>query len=208
LNEQEPPPGDNFLVAAILFEAALVGVAVIVGWLFGHLPWETLHVQADDLPAIGWGVAATFPLLAGLLLIDRFPIGSLRHLKQTVARSVIPFFRSAGLSELALVSIAAGVGEEMFFRGVLQAIFTGDSLWSQAMALVIASLVFGACHWVTNTYAVLAALVGAYMGLLWIWTGNLIAPIICHALYDFLALCYLLRSTTGLKFEDPPKPEQ
>jgi hypothetical protein len=43
------------------------------------------------------------------------------------------------------------------------------------------------------TYAILAALIGLYLGLLLIWTGNLLAPAVAHGLYDFIALLYLVR---------------
>jgi len=32
-----------------------------------------------------------------------------------------------------------------------------------------------------------------FLGLLWIWTGNLLTPIITHAVYDLAALVYFLR---------------
>ena len=40
---------------------------------------------------------------------------------------------------------------------------------------------------------IIAALIGAYLGLLWIWTGNLLTPMVTHAVYDFVALVYFLR---------------
>jgi uncharacterized protein len=45
----------------------------------------------------------------------------------------------------------------------------------------------------TWTYAIIAAFIGAYLGLLWIWTGNLLTPMITHAVYNFVALVYFLR---------------
>jgi membrane protease YdiL (CAAX protease family) len=41
---------------------------------------------------------------------------------------------------------------------------------------------------------VLAALIGLYLGWLWLAWGNLLLPIITHGSYDFLALWYLLRA--------------
>ena len=61
------------------------------------------------------------------------------------------------------------------------------------LALVLASVVFGAAHLLTWTYAIIAAFIGAYLGLLWIWTGNLLTPMITHAVYDFVALVYFCR---------------
>jgi uncharacterized protein len=39
----------------------------------------------------------------------------------------------------------------------------------------------------------MAALMGAYLGWLWLLTGNLLTPIIAHAVYDLAALLVLTR---------------
>lgn len=61
------------------------------------------------------------------------------------------------------------------------------------LAVVLASALFGAFHLITWTYAIISAFIGAYLGLLWIWTGNLLTPIVTHSVYDFAALVYFLR---------------
>lgn len=61
------------------------------------------------------------------------------------------------------------------------------------VAVTMASAVFGVCHLLTWAYAIITAFIGAYLGLLWIWTGNLLAPMATHAVYDFAALLYFLR---------------
>lgn len=94
-------------------------------------------------------------------------------------------------SILQLVVIIAGISEEAFFRGEIQGSLAGRV--GVIPALVLASAAFGACHLLTWTYAIIAALIGAYLGLLWTWTGNLLTPMITHAVYDFLALVYFLR---------------
>jgi membrane protease YdiL (CAAX protease family) len=45
---------------------------------------------------------------------------------------------------------------------------------------------------ITPMYAVLAALVGLYLGGLFIWSDNLFVAIVSHASYDFVALSYLV----------------
>ena len=61
------------------------------------------------------------------------------------------------------------------------------------IALVGVAILFGLLHAVNVAYAVLAALMGLYLGWLWMATGNLAVPIVAHAVYDFLALVYILR---------------
>jgi hypothetical protein len=87
--------------------------------------------------------------------------------------------------------VLAGVGEEMVFRGVLQTWLAQDSPpWAAVMA---AGLSFGMMHSMSKSYFILATLVGVYLGFLFVWTGNLIAPIMVHFLYDAFALYYLTR---------------
>src|SRR5262249_55630916 len=103
-----------------------------------------------------------------------------------------PTFRHCTLAELAAVSVAAGIGEEMLFRGVLQALFTRWlGTWT---GVVLASLLFGLLHPITALYVVLAAICGVYIGMCWIATDNLLVVMVAHALYDFIALTYLLKS--------------
>jgi uncharacterized protein len=42
-------------------------------------------------------------------------------------------------------------------------------------------------------YLWLATLIGAYLGGLYCWSGNLLVPIVAHAVYDFAALVIFLR---------------
>ena len=61
--------------------------------------------------------------------------------------------------------------------------------------LIGSNIIFGLVHAVTPLYAVLAALVGIYLGLSLDYGGdrNLLIPVIIHGLYDFLAFVALMR---------------
>ena len=65
--------------------------------------------------------------------------------------------------------------------------------WGVWVGLAVASVLFGLAHAITVSYVLLAALMGLYLGWLWIATGNLLVPIMAHAGYDFLALVYLVK---------------
>ena len=43
------------------------------------------------------------------------------------------------------------------------------------------------------TDALVAGLLGFYLGLLYLETDNLVVPMVVHSLYDFFALVYLVR---------------
>jgi membrane protease YdiL (CAAX protease family) len=92
--------------------------------------------------------------------------------------------------DLLGIAALAGLGEEMFFRGAVQgSLQHWVPFWA---ALVISSVFFGLMHAVTPTYALLAAGLGVYLGLVWYYTDNLLVVTLAHALYDFLALLYLM----------------
>jgi len=102
-----------------------------------------------------------------------------------------PLFGHWSVLQLFTISVVAGVSEEAFFRGAIQGSLA-DRV-NVIVAVVLAAALFGAFHLLTWTYAIIAAFIGAYLGLLWIWTGNLLTPMITHAVYDFVALVYFLR---------------
>ena len=188
-----PAPGD-VLLAAILFEGGLALLALVLGHFLQVPPLAALLPANGHTPpwlAAGMGVLATVPAVLLALLLDRWPLtAGLRRLKHLMRHEVGVWFRPLRLWEIALVSLLAGVGEELLFRGLVQRGLAqlGPLANSPWLPLVLASLVFGACHALTKTYAVLAAGMGAYLGALYLMTGDLIAPIITHALYDFVLL--------------------
>jgi membrane protease YdiL (CAAX protease family) len=57
-----------------------------------------------------------------------------------------------------------------------------------AFAIILPNVLFGMLHWRSAAYAAIAGVVGVYFGLLFLWTGNLLAPILAHAAYDAVAL--------------------
>jgi membrane protease YdiL (CAAX protease family) len=97
-----------------------------------------------------------------------------------------PLFAPCTLLDLALLSLLAGFGEEVLFRGLIQGALT--AWWGPGPALAAASLLFGLCHAVNGAYAVLATVMGGYLGWLFLASENLLVVIVAHALYDFIAL--------------------
>jgi uncharacterized protein len=188
----------RFVAQAVTFEGTLALVACGLAWL---LPVPPLRQIQWDGRGLGWGLAACVPLLVSMLALRGLKSGPFGRLNQVVDRFVVPLFSSCTLYDFALISMVAGFAEELLFRGLIQSALTN---WlGLAAGLVIASLLFGLAHIITPTYAVLAALIGVYLGWLWIATGNLLAPIVAHALYDFVALVYLTRSSRSSAPQEP-----
>lgn len=182
------PSRKHILISAILFEGGLGLLAWMLGTLIPRPPLEQIRFAARDA---GLALVASLPLMAGLIVVSRYPVGLLRELKLLVREQLVPLFQNCTLVDLAVVSMLAGIGEELFFRGLVQEAIT--QRFGPFLGIASASVLFGLAHPITRTYAVLAGLIGLYLGLLMLWSDNLLVPIMVHACYDFFALVYLLR---------------
>ena len=180
------------------FEGGLAVLAIGIGFLIDYWPLAQLMKSINHPSRLGWevmyGAIGTLPLLATALAIERIAWQPFRYLRSTVTKLVASVFREASLLHLAVVSLFAGVGEELMFRGILldaprQLV---DSPYAPWLALLASSLLFGLAHPFSRTYVALAAAIGTYLGLMMLLTKSLIPPIIAHGLYDFIVLLYLL----------------
>lgn len=178
----------QILRLVLLFEGGSIAVATVLGLVLGQSPWR--HIDP------GWsgllrGLLAMVPLSLILLWIERCRWEPLRRLFRVVDAAMSALFADLGVVDLAFVALLAGVGEELLFRGFIQA--TLAEKLPQWTAIGIASLVFGMAHSVTRLYAILAFGIGVYLGWLFVAFENLLVPIVVHAGYDFVALLFLLR---------------
>jgi uncharacterized protein len=191
---QNNMPGvTNFAVTAALFEGGLAIFALSLGWSVDIQPMASFRWSWPDL---AWGGFATLPPLSIFGLCFYLPWKPFRRITRILNWSILPLFRQCGLFEIAVISFLAGLGEEMLFRPIVQ---NGLAEWigpqyGPAIGLVVATIIFGSLHGITFTYAVLAGIIGFYLGIIWLLTENLLVPITAHALYDFLAIAYLLKT--------------
>ncbi len=136
-----------------------------------------------------YGVAATLPLLGFLVWFSKTRLRVFVDFRQ----SQIELFANIGISftplRIVLLATGAGISEEFLFRGVLQSAI--DPLWA---AIIVPNILFGMLHARTLLYAVTAGLVGIYLAVAFALTGNLLAPVLTHILYDLVALEYTRRA--------------
>lgn len=178
----------RLLGAAIGLEAGVLVLAGLAAWLLRVPLGDSLRLT----PATAaWVVAFTVPLAGAMWLMATVEWRPFARLRRAVeALTNLPFV-DARVVDLVLISLLAGVGEEALFRGVLQEAL---SRWSTPLlGLVVASLLFGLAHLITPTYAAVATLLGAYLGVLYLRFDNLVIPMGVHGLYDLAALIYLRR---------------
>jgi membrane protease YdiL (CAAX protease family) len=170
----------HFLALAAAFEGSLAVIAWALGWFFELNPLARLTLEVRGLI---WGVAGTIPMILLFALANRYPVGPLRKIKQFLHETLGPSLVACRWYDLLLVAAIAGISEELLFRGALQPLC--GLFWSNVL--------FGFAHCITPTYVVFAGAVGGYLGGLMEGANNLLAPIVAHALYDFLAFLVVVR---------------
>jgi len=174
------------VVPAALYKTGVLVLAIAIGWLVSVDPFAGLAFRLDHFVV---GVAGTVPPVVALWLLQRSTAPAVVEFRRVVEELVGPLFDDAPAVHIVALALMAGVAEEVLFRGLLQEGLTGPLGWLPA--LLLASALFGVVHWLTGLYALLAGGVGLYLGGLYLLTGNLLVPIVVHALYDVVALVYL-----------------
>lgn len=178
----------QFLTMAVLVEGGLIVLAVVLAWFLKIPLLEWLRWNGN---AVLWGIVATVPLCVIFVAAYWRPVGSYRRIKDFLLDSLGPSLAACRWYELLLVAALAGIGEELLFRGALQMWL--ERLGGYLPSLWVSNLVFALCHAITITYAVLAFVMGMFLGYLLDASGerSLLTPMITHGLYDFFAFCIL-----------------
>jgi membrane protease YdiL (CAAX protease family) len=181
-------PRHKTVLLTIGFEAGLglAGAALAV--------WFAIPVASRfslEPPTLMRCVWATAPMLALLVVAIRTRWKPLVDLRRFVESLVNEFFRDARWWELAAISIAAGVGEEMLFRGALQPL--GERWLGPTAGLIAISVLFGVVHAASALYFALATAIGVYLGWLAQRYDDLVTPIFVHTAYDWAALLAMQR---------------
>ena len=171
----------KLLGLALLVESVTFILALALARLWGISLFPlTAHLVRDCL--IGTAAAAIpFALFCFSLTEKARAIPIIRSLRKTITGDIRALFASARFIDICLISIAAGLAEELLFRGVIQA------KWG----VLAASILFGLLHSVTPAYVLLATMIGFYIGLLYHVFQSILIPIQLHCIYDFGALVYL-----------------
>ena len=170
-------------------------VILFIGWLALMVGRGEFGLEAMGLGAPEWGVVGSWTLglsLAALLLLWLFVVIRRRlGIRESVL--LVQILPKTGKEKgiFVLLSMAAGVGEELAYRGFLMPALTLLMGWSWGAAL-LSSAVFGLLHayqgWlgIFRTAALGFVLAGSF-----IVAGTLWPAILAHAILDVVAGVFL-----------------
>ncbi len=196
------PSRKALLLSVVISQVLFAGLALLTAW--------KEFVELFPLPNWQWldlGLAAAFLIPALATVPWRWRTRSIEQRKKMLWR--LPQLAS-DLWGWALISLSAGIGEEIVYRGVLLQLWE-RVLGSWGFAAALCSAVFALAHFhqgLRSMMIILAMAIAQH----WIvrLTGNLYTTMIIHTTYDFVVgIMFLsLARREGLLplFEEAPSP--
>ena len=173
-----------------LFVCVELGLGLIA-WVIGRcLGTEIFADLRWTVKGMAMGAVSCLPMLLFFHLMLKLEIDALREIEVKVRYFARVHLAPCGILGVFAIALAAGIGEEVAIRLLVHR-------WAlehmpELLALLVACGVFGLLHPVSKMYVVLAAVIGAYLGQIWMWAGqDLAVPVMAHALYDFVAILIL-----------------
>jgi membrane protease YdiL (CAAX protease family) len=165
-----------------------VGLAVAGALALGgapardHLRLGPGRLRARVLVALVLGtLAVSFAADASLRASGVRRRGTLARFDEAVAEASGPSLAVAATT----LGLAPAVGEELFFRGLLQRGL--EARLGAVPAIALSALAFAAVHW-DPLHAAAAFLLGLYLGAVARLAGSVRASMLCHAVNNLLAV--------------------
>jgi uncharacterized protein len=182
-------------ILLILWTAAIVAWITLRSSVFFIWPAVRQTTQQKIGTSFAWGVAIAFAF-GSLLQVFLTHRGAKLREKTLRAFKALAFILPVTPEErawFAMVSITAGICEEVLYRGFLIR-YLSDGPWHAGIwiALAIASISFGLGHGYQGLSGIIGTgLLGAVMALIFLATGNLWLPMALHAMIDLRVLLLL-----------------
>ncbi len=177
-------------VAALAILGRLRALAILPGE-FRPLR-DALHASGASTGVFTRGlIAGGLGAVAGGILLGFFAGRFFRRKTKPVYAGDVAALMPRNTAETvwaALLSVNAGIGEEIYFRLLLPLLLV--TLCHQALAaFAIACLIFGAVHLYQGAAGIFATtVIGGFMAGLYLLSGNLWVPMAAHALLDLVGL--------------------
>jgi membrane protease YdiL (CAAX protease family) len=183
-------------ILLILWTGSIVAWIVLRSSVFFVWPAvrETTQQKIGASFAWGFGAAFAFGSLLQVVLVRRSATAREKILRAFRRFAFILPITQEERAWFALVSVTAGICEEVLYRGFLIR-YLSDGPWHAGLwiALAVASVSFGLGHGYQGLSGIIGtALLGAVMAVIFLASGSLWLPMALHAIID-LRLLLLLR---------------
>jgi len=182
-----PDPSGMSFGAQVLI-ATLLGTGIPC-WIIYHIRKKKTNISSFNLSIenrriIPLIVLVAIPLNLGIAgpLVELVPMND--FFRDMIREMVLDMASDQGLLMFTALVIAAPILEELIFRGIML-----DGLlriYSPTKAVIVSSLLFGLVH-LNPAQFVGGALVGGFMGWVYVHTRSVMATILIHAAFNLTA---------------------
>ena len=176
------PGGQLYRIAWVFYLILAIGGALWIGGQRGAIPLE-LFVDPG-----GWWLDAALGVAAGMVLLGVWQLG-LRWLPSAgdLESKLSELLVGVEMPEVVALALLSGFAEELFFRGAVQ------EAWGWPIATLLFALLHVGPGAAFRSWTAFAALAGLIFAGLMLWRGNLLAPVLAHALVNAVNLGRLAR---------------
>lgn len=133
-----------------------------------------------DLLSLAMGVA-----LAGLAVVSARVMVARYAWARALHAELAPVVRGNSDRDLLVIALASGIAEELLFRG----------LGVQLVGVIGSSILFGLLHQVRGparfAWMSWAAVMGLFLGLVFVATGSLLGPVVAHVMTNAINLRFV-----------------
>ena len=190
-------PDNSALTYAVLLELSLGLSAILIGLFLGVNPRQDLPAWWDGpaiLKSLGIGLLVGSAFALAMEFVSRLPIRSIQKLERSMQSQLHLLLGPMSVPDLLLLSLSAGIGEELLFRGLIQgwwmSLSETLSFLESLPGMAISAVCFGFAHPLSKTYIVLATVAGFLFAILYWATRDLLACVLAHAIYDAIICVY------------------
>jgi membrane protease YdiL (CAAX protease family) len=185
------------VLTAVNFLGLLIGGLWYLDWRDG---WSLIGVRRPTRRDLGTIVSGSVVLVV-LMVVAEIVLGQLGlEPAENAAVETGKQHPELFLYYIPVVLLLNAPAEELLFRGIVQGLFR--RAYGIVLGIISASLVFGLIHYAAligggspHTYVFLAVLSGGILGALYEFSGNLLVPIIVHAVWNILVYLNLYAGT-------------
>ncbi len=184
-----------------LVRVGFIGLSFAVAWLLGSTPDDLgLAGFSPGEAALGVGLGLGALVVINLVAAGGIAVFGPGIYRPAVIRAILPRQTSEWPWILGALALAA-FQEELFFRGVLLGVF--DRFFPAASLNLAVGALFGLAHLPQGRLGVvLAGLASTYLGFIFLWRNSLLAPWVCHLVFNAGQVALAARFPQWLKFTE------
>ena len=197
---------NGYWIFFVLIALNSLGMFIVSSVFFAKLMSEnpSRYLSLNSKPPLNFITLLPFFSMSGLILVSfmgelnmKLNLPEVFNVMEDDANELINYiisFKSSGkiFATILLMALLPAVGEELFFRGIVQKILIK---WTKKnwVGILITAFIFSAIHMQFLTFLP-RFFMGIMLGYLFVWSRNLLIPIIAHLLHNLISILVAMNS--------------